>query len=207
MMLALGACGRDSGKVESQPSPPKPPKVRSNDWRDYISDYDRDRLARWRAAWIAGLDKASKNNKAAVAAQGPLLKPDFALDDPLLPEGDYRCRVIKMGAQTGGKLDYVAYPYFTCRIATYDGRLRFTKVDGSQRPVGEILPDDGRRMIFLGSMMLGDETRPLPYGRDNERDMVGIVERVDAKRWRIAFPYPQWESMIDVVELLPKDPG
>jgi len=81
---------------------------------------------------------------------------------------------------------------------------RFAKVDGSQRPVGIIYPDDDRRMIFLGAMMLGDESRPLPYGRDTERDMVGIVERVAPQRWRIAFPYPQWESTIDVFELVPK---
>ena len=85
--------------------------------------------------------------------------------------------------------------------------MRFTKLDGSQRPVGDIFPDEGGRMIFLGSMMLGDETRPLPYGRDGERDMVGIVERIAPQRWRIAFPYPRWESQVDVMELLPKDQG
>jgi hypothetical protein len=44
----------------------------------------------------------------------------------------------------------------------------------------------------------------LPYGRDAERDMVGILERVGTARWRIAFPYPRWESLIDVIELVPK---
>jgi hypothetical protein len=34
--------------------------------------------------------------------------------------------------------------------------------------------------------------------------MVGILERVSAARWRIAFPYPRWESIIDVIELVPK---
>ena len=214
-LLALGACGGDK-RVASTPSPgpvpappaPKASKPKSNDWRIYVSNFDRDRLARWRSAWINGLDKATRAGSAPqIAAQGALLKPDQAFDDPILPAGDYRCRTIKMGAQQKGALDYIAYPYFTCRVIAMEGRLRFIKVDGSQRPYGDIFPDETSRMIFLGSMMLGDETRPLPYGRDAERDMVGIVERVGAKRWRIVFPYPHWESQVDVMELLPKDQG
>ena len=210
-LLTLSACGGGNGAIEPLAAPPPAPehkssKPRSNDWHVYISNFDRDRLARWRSAWISGLDKATKaGNGPQIAAQGALLKPDQALENPALPAGDYRWRKIKMGAQDKGMLDYVAYPYFTCRIALMDGRLRFTKIDGSQRPVGDIFADEAGRMIFLGSMMLGDETRPLPYGRDGERDMVGIVERVGPQRWRIAFPYPHWESQVDVMELLPKD--
>ena len=154
---------------------------------------------------MTGLDKATISGSGPqVAAQGALLKPDIALDDPLLPPGDYACRVVKMGAQTKGLLDYVLYPAFTCRVTAEEGRIHFAKIDGSQRPVGDIFPDEGRRMIFLGAMTLGDETRPQPYGRDAERDMAGIVERVGAYRWRIVFPYPRWESTIDVFELIPK---
>ena len=194
----LAACG--SKDIE-----PKPPKQRPNDWHQIVTQADRDRLARWRTAWMAGIDKAqAAGNGPQIAAQGDLLKPDHALDDPLLPEGDYSCRVIKMGAQAKGMLDYVAYPNFTCRVTTQEGRLHFAKIDGSQRPVGDVFPDAGGRMIFLGAMVLGDEARPLPYGRAAERDMAGIVERVGPRRWRVAFPYPHWESTIDIFELIPK---
>ena len=155
---------------------------------------------------MTGLEKAqAAGSGPQIAVQGALLKPDLALDDPLLPAGEYSCRVFKMGAQARGLLDYVAYPSFTCRVTSAEGRLRFTKLDGSQRPNGDIYPDDGHRMIFLGTMTLGDEVRSLPYGRDAERDMAGIVERVGPRRWRIAFPYPHWESTIDILELVPKD--
>lgn len=206
MLLTLAACGSKSIEPQAAGSrPSQAPKPRPNDWRQLVTAADRDRLARWRTAWIAGLDKATAaGNGAQITAQGALLKPDVSLDDPLLPPGDYNCRVIKMGAQTKGLMNYIAYPYFNCQLAMVDGRLRLTKLNGSQRPVGDIFPDEGRRMIFLGAMTLGDETRPLPYGRDGERDMIGIVERVAAKRWRIAFPYPRWESTIDVLELIPK---
>ena len=197
-LLMLAGCGSKSLE-------PKPPKPRPNDWHLIATQSDRERLARWRNAWMAGLDKAiAAGNAPQIAAQGALLKPDFALDAPLLPAGDYACRVVKMGAQTGGMLDYVAYPAFTCRVTAAEGRLHFAKIDGSQRPVGDIYPDEGSRMIFLGAMTLSDEVRSQPYGRDAERDMAGIVERVGPHRWRIAFPYPRWESTIDVLELTPK---
>ena len=197
-LLMFAACG-------SKTLEPKPPKNRPNDWHLVASQADRDRLARWRTAWITGLDKAAAaGHSAQIAAQGALLKPDLALDDPLLPAGDYSCRVIKMGAQTQGLLDYVAYPTFTCRVTVEEGRIHLAKIGGSQRPVGDIFPDEPRRMIFLGAMMLGDESRPLPYGRDAERDMAGIVERVGPLRWRVAFPYPRWESIVDILELVPK---
>lgn len=197
-LLALAGCG--SKDIERAALKPRP-----NDWRQIATSADRDRIARWRAAWLAGLDKATAaGNGPQIAAQGALLKPDLALDDPMLPPGDYGCRVIKMGAQTKGLMDYIAYPFFSCRVTAEEGRIHLAKLDGSQRPVGDIFPDEGRRMVFLGAMMLGDEARPLPYGRDAERDMAGIVERVAPRRWRIAFPYPRWESTIDIFELVPK---
>jgi hypothetical protein len=87
------------------------------------------------------------------------MQPDAALDDPVPPPGDYRCSVIKLGSQGEGGLDYVSYSPFTCRIGTGQGVLSFTKLDGSQRPVGRLFSNDDRRMIFLGTMALGDERR------------------------------------------------
>jgi Domain of unknown function (DUF4893) len=58
-------------------------------------------------------------------------------------------------------------------------------------------------MIFLGTMILGDETRALRYSRDRERDLIGIIERVGPGRWRMTFPRPRYESLLDVIELTP----
>lgn len=200
LLVPSGCMMFGGGKPASVSDRPPP-----SDWHRIATVGDRDRLARWRAAWMAGIDKATAAGRGPqIAAQGALLKPDVALADPEPPPGDYSCRVIKMGAQAKGMPDYVSYQPYSCRILQDGALIRFVKIDGSQRPVGTIYGDDGRRMIFLGSMMLGDETRPLAYGRDSERDMIGILERVAPARWRIAFPYPQWESMIDVLELTPK---
>ena len=140
---------------------------------------------------------------AEIAREGALLDPDAALAQPLPPPGDYRCRTIKIGSQSESGLEYVAYPAYRCRIAADDGLLTFTKLSGSQRPVGVLLPDSDRRYVFLGTLQLGDETGALQYGRDRERDMAAWLERVGERRWRLVFPSPHFESLLDVIELTP----
>lgn len=172
-------------------------------WRNLASDGDRDRLRNARQAWVDALAKARTMNAKAIAAQGVLFDPDVALPGALPPAGDYRCRVFKLGAKEASNLDYVAYPAFRCRVAMDGIQARLTKLDGSQRSTG-ILFDDGRyRQVFLGTLVLGDETRALDYGRDDTRDMAGTLERVGPKRWRLALPYPRFESVLDVIELVP----
>ena len=43
----------------------------------------------------------------------------------------------------------------------------------------------------------------MQYGRDAERDLAGWVERVGPAQWRIILPAPRFESLTDVVELVP----
>jgi len=174
-------------------------------WRIVASEEDRGRIRTWREAWIAALrDVRDGENAGEIAREGALFVPDGALADPAPPPGDYDCRTLKLGAAQPELLDYVAYPAFRCRIRMEGGRLHFTKLTGSQRPVGRLFPDNGRRMVFIGTLMLGDETRALRYGRDRERNVVGLVERIAPGRWRIVFPYPHHESLLDVIELVPR---
>ncbi len=180
------------------------PAGRGTDWRVVATERDRGRLRHWRDTWTEALGQANRSHAAEVAAGGALFEPDTALPGAQPPPGDYACRTVKLGrAPQGGTLDYVDYPPFRCRIAEAGGRLQFTKLTGSQRPVGTIFPDNGRRMIFLGTLVLGDETRALRYSRDEERDMIGIVERVGDRRWRLVLPRPHYESLLDVIELTP----
>jgi len=173
-------------------------------WRDVATERDRQRLREWRSSWIEALREArTAGHGGEIQREGVLLDPDAAELAPIPPVGDYRCRTIKVGGQ-GDLLDYVAYPAFRCRIRPErGGRLSFVKLTGSQRPIGTIYPDGPRRMIFLGSLQLGDERRSLRYGADEERDMAGIVERVGNRRWRMVFPRPTFESIVDVIELVP----
>lgn len=175
------------------------------DWRELATEDDRRRLRSWRDAWMATLPQARRGGGAAViAAEGPLFNPDRNLRGPIPPEGEYRCRTFKLGSQRPAGLDFIAYPWFRCRIGA-DGA--FSKLDGSQRPVGTIHRHTSDRAVFLGTLSLGDERRVLRYGRDRNRDMAALVERVGERRWRMVFPYPRFESLLDVIELVPASVG
>ncbi|WP_076073153.1 DUF4893 domain-containing protein [Sphingomonas montana] len=203
LSLLAAACAGGGGRADP---PVAPPALQpAGGWRAVISDADRARLRGWRESWVAALARANASGaRAKVAAEGALLQPDRALPGVLPPVGLYRCRTTKLGARSPGLLDYVAYPAFSCRIAAGpNGTLSLVKLNGSQRPVGTLYPQDDRRMIFLGTMMLGDERRALEYGRDPERDLVGGIERIGPLRWRLLLPAPRWESLFDVVELVP----
>ncbi|HZG47177.1 MAG TPA: DUF4893 domain-containing protein [Allosphingosinicella sp.] len=172
-------------------------------WRAVATEQDRLRVRGWRQSWVEGLRAATSENGAAVAVEGALLEPDAALLNPAPPVGDYRCRTMKLGASGSGAVNWVSYPEFRCRVTEQGGALTFAKVGGSQRPNGRLYPDGVRRMIFLGTLQLGDERQILRYGSDSQRDLAGILERVGDNRWRLVFPRPAFESVIDVVELVP----
>ena len=190
LSLPLAACGDDRPKAAATPA----------NLRNALTARDRTRLRDWRTAWTTALIKARASGAGPkIDAEGALLMPDAALDTPLPPDGAYRCRTIKIGAQTKDGLDYIAYGAFPCRIG--DGML--VKLGGSQRPTGRLQALDASRVLFVGGMALGDEQGQVAYGRDSDRDVVGVVERVAPRRWRLVMPYPRWESLIDVLELVP----
>jgi len=195
--LILAGCNVLTGPREIIGSP-------TNEWRIAATGADRQRLRDWRSAFVEALAKArAGGHGAAVAAEGALLDPDAAIGGVAIPNGDYRCRVIKLGAKQQGLLDYVGYPAFNCRIRQERQLQGFAKMSGSQRPVGMIFPGDAIRQVFLGTLVLGDESRAMQYGRDPDRDLAGFVERIGPARWRMVLPRPAFESTLDVIELIP----
>jgi len=198
-VCAANGCASDRDSAHAATTAPA-----ARNWRDVATDADALRLRQWREAWTKALAAArTAGAESSIASEGPLLDPDVALPLQEPPPGAYRCRTIKIGAQGEGLLNYVPYPWFDCRISREGGALRFVKVNGSQRPVGVILPQTGKRMVFLGTLQLGDETNALDYGRDRERDLAALLELIGERRWRLVFPYPHFESLIDVMELVP----
>lgn len=172
----------------------------STEWRVLMSQRDHQRVKRWREDWVKALDLARGAGAGArVDAEGALLRPDAAIDAAPLPDGRYRCRMVKLGARTATDRAFAALPPQPCRIA--GGMLE--ELSGAQRIGGRLYPYDTARMVFLGGMALGDEEGLVRYGRDQQRDLAGYVERIGAARWRLILPAPQWESLIDIVEIVP----
>jgi hypothetical protein len=172
-------------------------------WQRVATAEDRDRLRDWRKTWDEALPLARKADPRTIAGDPLLFDPDRAIADPALPQGAYRCRTFKLGGKGTAMRDFTTYPWFDCRVAD-EGEVRsLHKVTGSQRPTGLIFPDSATRQVFLGTLVLGDETAPLRYGLDGSRDMIGYVERIGPKRWRLVFPRPRFESVLDVMELVP----
>ncbi|MEO6226211.1 MAG: DUF4893 domain-containing protein [Sphingomicrobium sp.] len=176
----------------------------TTDWRQVATEADRLRLREWRSTFNAAIAAARRSGHGAdIDREGVLLKPDAALAGGPIANGDYRCRVIKLGAQSPGMLDYIAYPAFACRVSADRGLQRLDKLSGSQRYAGLIFPNDAVRQLFLGALVLGDESRALQYSQDPSRDVAGYVERIAPRRWRLIMPRPRFESRMDVMELVP----
>jgi hypothetical protein len=197
ILLTLTGCAELSPPGTVVPNP-------SLDWRSVVTDGDRERLREWRTAFVDALRAARAAGRSAeIAREGVLLDPDAALGGGPIPNGDYRCRVIKIGAKSPGSLDYVDYPPFSCRITQVGQMQDFAKLTGSQRQVGTIFAGDSLRQVFLGTLVLADESRAFQYGRDSDRDVAGYVERIAPDRWRLIMPRPHFESVMDVMELVP----
>lgn len=200
--VTLGAC-----RTVVPPVPPSSvdvPVEETGSWRATATDADKERIRGWYGSWQAALaDARAKGFGADIDREGVLLQPMAALPNPHVPAGDYRCRTVKVGAQGRRDLAYIGYGWFRCRVAPEQGLSSLTKLSGSQRPVGLIFPDNLKRQIFLGTLELGDEKMAVNYGSDRMRDMAGLVERIGDNRWRLVLPAPAYESLLDVIELVP----
>ena len=206
-LMALAGC---------QTKPKLPPGVhptvevgaplKANVWKQVATTTDEDRLARLGLAWQSALDDAKKSNPADVRKEGNLLLPRASLPRPAPTPGSYNCRLIKLGKATAKSKALESFKPFFCYVEAEDDLLTIVKQTGSQRPAGRLWEDDdSRRLIFLGSLALGDEQQPVAYGDDPKRDMAGVLERIAPFKWRLVIPWPQSTSKLDVFELTPVD--
>ena len=182
------------------------PPLASEAWKAVATADDEDRIARLGLAWQEALTEAEKNNAAEIRREGKLLLPRAGMPRPEPTPGSYNCRLIKIGKATPKTRAYETFRPFFCYVEIEANLLTIVKQTGSQRPAGRLwTDDDDRRLIFLGSLALADETAPLAYGDDPRRNMAGVFERIGPFRWRLVIPWPQSSSKLDVIELTPVD--
>ena len=214
LLLTISALAGLAGCASTPPPPPPPPpsvpgapaaQPVLNDWRASITSYDRDRYTRREAAWDLALEQARRQRGSGdLRSLGELIDPNAVRPFVTPPVGDYRCRTVKLGSQSGEEgLGYVVYGWFACRIEDTPRGLKFVKTTGSQRPSGLLFPETDRQMVLLGSMALASEPPANSYGQKPDRDLVAVLERIGERRWRLVIPWPQNESNLDLIELVP----
>lgn len=207
LALGLPACAAFE-RPKSKPAPPVAvslPPTKADVWMGVASAADADRLRRLPAAWAEGLREVRTARFAsAVREEGELLRPDSALARPAPTPGSYNCRMIRLGrAERRGPALERFSPFF-CYVEVEGELLTIVKQTGSQRPAGRLWEDDSpNRLIFLGSVALGNEEQPKAYGEDQARDMAGVLERVAPMRWRLVIPYPRSGARLELFELTP----
>lgn len=203
LLLALAACATPA------PPPVATPAVLAEEenaleWLRLASPKDIDRIRRLEAAWNEALGEArAARFLTALEAEGELLDPEAALPWPAPSPGPYRCRVVKLGT-TGDAPAFRTFKPFFCHVQPDGELLNIVKQTGTQRPAGWLYPsENANQMVFLGTLALGTEDEALPYGADPTRDMAGVLERIGPFRYRLVIPWPQLDSKLDVIELVP----
>lgn len=197
-----------------QPKPKLPPGVtptvevaaplKSEAWKQVATAADEDRIQRLGLAWQEALAEANRVAAREVRSEGVLLRPRAGLPRPAPTPGSYNCRLIKLGKATAKGRAYESFKPFFCYVEVEGDLLTIVKQTGSQRPAGRLWEDDDpNRLVFLGSLALGEEDTPRAYGDDPKRDMAGVLERIEPFRWRLVIPWPQSTSKLDVFELTP----
>jgi len=208
LMVALSFAGCTLPGAKPKPQPvvvAPPPPTRADIWQAQASVADLNRIRRVATGWTSGLAEA----KAAgfgndMKAEGKLLDPDAGLPRPFPTPGIYNCRMDKLGREKPKALAFEKFKPFFCHVGVDRNTFTIIKLTGSQRPAGRMWEDDNpNRLIFLGSLGLGNEEEVRNYGDDPKRDMAGIFERIGPFRWRLVIPYPQSGSHLLVFELTP----
>ncbi len=170
------------------------------EWQNVANQEDVQRIAELDAAWREALANAGRQARG----EGPLLDPAAALARPAPSPGSYMCRLVRLGSAKPREPAYQAFKPFFCHVGVNGDQLSITKQTGSERPAGYLWDDSSKkRMVFLGSLALGNEDAPLSYGEDPARNMAGVFERVGTFRYRLVVPRPRGTAKLDVIELVP----
>ncbi len=206
--LATGTGGCETaGDQASRPQPviSAVAPSKSEEWKAIATADDEDRINRMGLAWQSALADARRANATAeVRREGLLLEPRAALARPAPTPGSYNCRLVKVGRSGERGPAFERFKPFFCYVEVEGDLLTIVKQTGSERPAGRLWEDDRPdRLIFLGSLALGNEEQPRAYGDDPQRDMAGVFERIAPFRWRLVIPWPRGASKLDVFELTP----
>jgi len=173
-------------------------------WQDQASSADIDRLVQLPEIRKAAIADAQSGN----SGQGDVhaLARVMDADGHGIPAnallGNWRCRQMKLGRMTS----YMVYDtWFSCNIHPYKGGLILQKMNGSQRFIGFLYPENGA-WVYIGA----SSARGEPYHNYSGRtpsigaevtpdDQIGLLTGIGNNHLRLEMPAIQ-ESLLDVVE-------
>jgi hypothetical protein len=146
--------------------------------------------------------KAVADAKATGAAADVRLVEEL-LNRPGLPfsqdfdmTGNWQCRTIKLGGMAPA---LVVYGWFKCKVTDDGSGWALEKVTGSQRTKGRFYTDSDTRLTYLGTGYVAEQ-KPVKYGTGPKTDEVGYAYRTGKNAFRIEFPAPYYESLLNVME-------
>ena len=173
LILALAACTPIEGRQTLRPVVTEEPQTKADIWKGIATDADKQRLERIGTRLAGGLQEAKRSFGREVEAEGALLQPRSALARPAPTPGSYFCRLIKLGKTTDKAVAFERFKPFFCYVEVEGDLLTIVKQTGSQRPAGRLWEDDRPdRLIYLGSLALGDEQQP------------SLMRRMPSATWR-----------------------
>jgi hypothetical protein len=166
---------------------------------------DRARINRTALAWQMGLAEAQARGFGdAIRGEGKLLVSGGGLARPAPTPGSYSCRLVTLGRSAKRGPAFEKFKPFFCYVDVEGDLFTIVKQTGSQRPAGRLWADQiPNRLIFLGSLALGNEEEARAYGDDPRRDVAGVFERIAPFVWRLVIPFPQDGTKLQVFELTP----
>ncbi len=125
-----------------------------------------------------------------------LAKPSLAFSEDFDMVGNWQCRTIKLGK----KPPLTVYDWFKCRVSDDGSGWMLEKTSGSQRTKGRFYTDSDKRLTYLGVDYVAGE-KPMNYSAGPDNDQVGYAYRTGRNEFRIEFPAPARESLLDILEL------
>jgi hypothetical protein len=178
-------------------APPVAGQAPSADWRAIVSERDRARIENWRlnldqsvevarqaplSAWhgISTGDLSLMNSGAAV---------EFPLDRL---RGRWRCRLIFGGSNHVSRNDW-----FHCGLFFEDAAWRVEKRSGQHFFAGVLLPDPVLGTVFVGADW-SSAKRSLRYADDPDRNLVGVLRRVDDGLLRLMFSFEDYLQIVEI---------
>lgn len=163
-----------------------------------ITKPDQAKLDKYEETLGTAVDEAKKGGTVTDVKwlEEILDKPHLGFREDFDMTGEWKCRMAKLGNEPA----LVIYSWFKCRITDDGSGWMLEKTSGSQRTKGRFYTESDNRLTYLGVGFIAGE-KPRNYSAGPDIDQVGYAYRTGNNEFRIEFPAPVRESLMDILEL------